>query len=104
MPMRLRTDSQFELKRKVGTVRFFFTSQATEYRRRFASCSKYFVAKVSGATVVYPFDNTLDTISINSTADHEFLRMLAESNFTGREWSIRTDAKHAKSKTYTIAH
>ncbi len=75
---------------------------------------KVFLAKICGVTQVYPFHAGNDTIimgrAINARATQNpmsdpfptSLRMLADSQFTPVEWIVRTNATHAKSKTYTL--
>jgi hypothetical protein len=60
-----------------------------------------FFAKLSGRTQTYPFLAEVDTTAINAVADiGGVLQALVDSGFTGREWVVRADAAHAKSKTY----
>jgi hypothetical protein len=61
---------------------------------------KMFFAELRGNTVAYPFRNDADTLTISPEPYNNTLRELLESNFTPSEWLIRTDAFHAKSKTY----
>jgi len=68
---------------------------------------RYFLAKIYGATSVYPFVPREDVCTIATSANHPALRSLAESGFAAGEWVVREDATHAKSKTYrgaTAAH
>ena len=60
---------------------------------------KYFVAKLGGLTEIYAFAPT-DTLQWNPRPEYPVFQWLRESNLTGREWRIRTDATHARSKTY----
>jgi hypothetical protein len=60
---------------------------------------KYFVAKLGGLTDIYPFAPP-DTLQLNPRSDQPFTQWLRESNLAGREWRIRIDATHARSKTY----
>ena len=59
-----------------------------------------FFARVQGLTQTYPFLDSTDTVTIKPSDDIEILRLLIESEFAGKEWTIREDATHAKSKTY----
>lgn len=60
--------------------------------------NKYFVAKLSGQAKVCPFNET-DKLEFNRDG---FFNLLNEANFVGKEWRTRSDAFHAKSKTYSI--
>jgi hypothetical protein len=58
---------------------------------------KFFV-RLSGEQQIYPFSPS-DQIAIKP--DHEIFQWLIDSNFAATEWRIRSNAEHAKSKTYT---
>lgn len=60
---------------------------------------KRFFARVRGQTLAYPFLPAVDLITIEPAPESGILRSLLDSNFTGREWTVREDATHAKSKT-----
>jgi hypothetical protein len=60
-----------------------------------------FFGKMYGQANVYPFDPGLDTVSIVPTPDAEVFQQLIDSDFDGEEWSIKEDATHARSKTYS---
>jgi hypothetical protein len=61
---------------------------------------KWFFAKVSGHTRVYPFLPVVDQVKVGSGSSHDALRRVIGSGFSGQEWSIREDAWHARSKTF----
>lgn len=61
---------------------------------------RWFRAKVGGPTRAYRFDPSADTLVIRPTAGDRLLRLLADSQFTPVEWRLRTDATHARSRTY----
>jgi hypothetical protein len=58
-----------------------------------------FFARFSGHTVVYPF-STGDHLAIEPTAGGGALQPLADARFHPKEWVVRADATHGKSKTY----
>lgn len=60
---------------------------------------KYFIAKLSGKSKVFPFIET-DRIELQSDVKHTVFDLLINSNFAGKEWRARGRAFHAKSKTY----
>ena len=68
--------------------------------RRKNRLERLFFAKIRGHTTTYQFLDSLDAVTIKLSQDIEILRSLVESQFAGKEWAIRADATHAKSKTY----
>lgn len=58
-----------------------------------------FYARLAGPTEVYAFDPA-DVVAFHPRAEDGALSALAESNFAGQEWRIRTAATHARSRTY----
>jgi hypothetical protein len=48
---------------------------------------------------VYPFSTLEDDVRFTPSPDDRVFEWLAGSSFQGREWMIRGDAWHAKSKT-----
>jgi hypothetical protein len=64
--------------------------------------SKFFVAEIRGNTAIYPFDSTRDTYVVAPIAGISIFHALLASHFAPRQWSIREDAEHRKSKTYGI--
>ena len=61
---------------------------------------KLFFAKIGGLTRVYSFQPSTDLIRLQRAKKHPVIQMLQESNLTGKEWQVRNNASHAKSKTY----
>ncbi len=61
--------------------------------RLFAFCERFL-------TETYPFLDLVDSVTVGATERPAVLRQLRETHFVGREWSVRADAVHAKSKTY----
>jgi hypothetical protein len=59
-----------------------------------------FFARLKGYTRAYPFVPSRDSVTIRASADSEVLQTLRDSHFVAREWIVREDATHAKSKTY----
>jgi hypothetical protein len=64
---------------------------------------RLFFARLRGFTQAYPFLPGRDSVTINPLPDNEVLQALVDSHFVAREWAVRTDATHAKSKTYKRA-
>jgi hypothetical protein len=64
---------------------------------------KVFFAKIRGHIQTYPFLHSKDSLTIRSSSDSEILQALLDSHFVGKEWAVREDAMHAKSKTYKRA-
>jgi hypothetical protein len=61
---------------------------------------KCFFAKLSGPTWSYTFDDVADAIILRPVMQYPVVQWLIESKFAGKEWTIRENATHAKSKTY----
>jgi hypothetical protein len=57
-----------------------------------------FYAKLEGTTHTYAFSDQ-DRVSLTSSPRAPVLKQLINSGFTGREWTVRRSATHAKSKT-----
>jgi hypothetical protein len=70
-------------------------------RRQADHESRFFFARIAGDTQIYPFLPAQDTLMIKPTPANEILQALLDSHFIVKEWLIREDATHAKSKTYT---
>jgi hypothetical protein len=68
-------------------------------RRGATGPGKLFWARLRGQTCAYPF-LPADAVTIQPATAGEALQALRESQFVGREWVVREDATHAKSKTY----
>jgi hypothetical protein len=60
---------------------------------------KYFVAKLGGRTDVHPFLPDADTLQVFARDEYPVFQWLLESNLVAKEWRIRSDAVHARSKT-----
>jgi hypothetical protein len=61
---------------------------------------RLFFARIRGRTLTYPFLNTEDSVSVRPSPGSPILQALMDSRFAGKEWAVRQDATHAKSKTY----
>jgi hypothetical protein len=64
---------------------------------------KWFFARLRGHTQTYPFLHSLDAVTIKPSRGGDVLQALLDSHFAGKEWAVREDATHAKSKTYKRA-
>ena len=62
---------------------------------------KYFVAKITGKTTIYEFDESNDTLIIEKDSGVAELSQIVDSGFKISQWIIRKKANHSKSKTYT---
>ena len=60
---------------------------------------KFFVV-LAGETVQYPFSPATDRFELSPSARHGIFQQLIESNFIANLWSLRSNARHARSKTY----
>ena len=67
--------------------------------RRRGDRGRYFVADLSGETETYAFDRAVDSVSLGASGGTAFA-LLAESGFAASEWSVRVEARHARSRTY----
>lgn len=65
---------------------------------------KVFFAKLGGFARTYSFSQSADTVTVNPSANHPIFRQLIESGFVGKEWGIRENATHARSKTVRTAY
>lgn len=72
-------------------------------RRRKDRQRKLFFARMCGHTRAYPFVDSQDTLTIRPPHGSAVLQALIDSHFAGKEWAVREDATHAKSKTYNRA-
>jgi hypothetical protein len=61
---------------------------------------RYFVAKLAGYTDIYPYSPALDSLKLVLRKEHPVFQWLIESNLVGREWRIRRNAVHARSRTF----
>lgn len=64
------------------------------------SSGKLFWARLQGLTRTYPFLPGTDTVTIKPAPGNPLCQALESSSFLGKEWIVREDASHAKSKTY----
>ncbi|MDB5288873.1 MAG: hypothetical protein JWL69_114 [Phycisphaerales bacterium] len=64
---------------------------------------RLFYARISGYTRTYPFDSSADSLTIVPSERSLGLQALIDSRFAAREWAVREDATHCKSKTYKAA-
>lgn len=60
---------------------------------------KVFMAKISGPTRTWAFDAARDKVELRAAPGREIFQNLIDSGFAGREWAVRGDARHVKSKT-----
>jgi hypothetical protein len=72
-------------------------------RRRGTSLGgrKLFFAKIRGDTRTHTFNPVADRMRLSSLRGHDVIQDLIDSRFDIKEWSVRGDATHQKSKTYT---
>lgn len=61
---------------------------------------KYFVAKLGGRTDIYPYSPKNDTLQISARNGQPVFQWLLESKLVGKEWRVRSNAVHARSKSY----
>jgi hypothetical protein len=61
---------------------------------------KFYIAKITGDTQVYSFLPIEDTLLLSPSRSSDVIQSLIDSGFTCKEWAVREDAMHAKSKTY----
>lgn len=66
-----------------------------------ARSEKYFIGKLSGKSKICPFIET-DRIEMQNDPNDIVFDSLTASGFTGKEWRMRNQAFHAKSKTYCV--
>ncbi len=59
-----------------------------------------FFAILAGEAKIYPFSPETDRFEIKSSTRHPIFQQLIDSNFAGSVWSLRSNSRHAKSKTY----
>lgn len=63
----------------------------------------YFVAEIRGATAKIPFDPAQDEVTLGLADSHPIAEHLHASCFQGREWFVRRQAFHGKSRTRVLA-
>jgi hypothetical protein len=71
-----------------------------ERRRGKGRQGNRFFARLRGDSRAYPFLPSRDSVAISPLPDSEILQALRDSHFVAKEWVLREDATHAKSKTY----
>lgn len=69
-------------------------------RRMGPNEGKWFLAKIGGHTLSYPFDPARDLATVFAVPTQPVVQWLNESRFSPQEWVVREAAHHAKSKTY----
>ena len=68
-----------------------------------SSEGRMFFTRVSGMTQTYAVQANRDTITIRPSPQSEVFQALLDSHFVAKEWILREDAIHAKSKTNSRA-
>jgi hypothetical protein len=69
--------------------------------RRGKGCQgNLFFARIRGHTQTYSFLPAQDSVTLRPAPDIEVLQAFLDSHFVAKEWAVREDATHAKSKTY----
>ncbi|MDB5173273.1 MAG: hypothetical protein JWN51_2046 [Phycisphaerales bacterium] len=71
--------------------------------RRIGRDSRFFFARIAGYTRTFPFDPSTDVLTFAPSERCHAFRALADSRFVAKEWTVREDAVHCKSKTYRSA-
>ena len=74
-----------------------------ENRRGKGRQGNLFFARLRGYTLTYQCNPSKDSVTIRPSPDSENLQALVASHFVAKEWAVREDATHAKSKTYKRA-
>jgi hypothetical protein len=62
-----------------------------------------FFARLRGQTRAYPFLPSRDAVTIQPPPEGGALQALVDSHFAGKEWAVRENAEHVRSKTYKRA-
>jgi hypothetical protein len=71
-------------------------------RRSKGNVGDVFYARISGDTLTFPFQCGADSLTVTpAEGAGGILRELLDSGFAAKQWMVRWDASHAKSKTYT---
>jgi len=70
--------------------------------RNGGSGTKVFFARLRGETRFSPFDPEADAVTIQPSPTHTIFDELLRSGFTPREWIVRPNATHGKSKTFPL--
>jgi hypothetical protein len=77
-----------------GTI--YLPHRGAAKRQRF----EVFFARLCGATEIAPFENARDSVRFTVSKRNPIIQSLIDSRFTGIEWRVRSNATHARSKTY----
>ncbi len=59
-----------------------------------------FFAVLAGEADIYPFSPETDWFEIKPSTRHQIFQQLVDSDFAGSVWSLRSNSRHARSKTY----
>lgn len=62
---------------------------------------KYFMAQLTGNAQAYAFAAGTDVLELNPAEPNDIFAELRDSGFAAREWRVRLDGTHAKSRTMT---
>ena len=62
--------------------------------------SSFFFGRMKGETQTRPFNTAEDTMKIPANGRDRVFRMVLESGFTPKTWTVRADAVHGKSRTF----
>jgi hypothetical protein len=104
VPVKVRLEDRagliFNLQMKTNTVPATTRDEMWQGKIYLPQAEKYFVAKLGGRTEVYPFLPEADTLQIFARDAYQVFQWLLESNLVGKEWRIRNDAVHARSKSF----
>lgn len=63
---------------------------------------KFFVAKLAGQTEIYPVSLATNSFQITARQEHPVFQWLLDSHFAAKEWRIRQNATHARSKSFLV--
>jgi hypothetical protein len=69
-------------------------------RRREKDQGRLFFGRIRGHTQTYPFLPSRDAMLMRPSPGSEVLLALLDSHFVGKQWAVRQDATHTRSKTY----
>ena len=59
-----------------------------------------FFAVLAGEADIYPFSSETDRLELKPSARHQIFQQLIDSDFAGSVWCLRSNSRHARSKTY----
>jgi hypothetical protein len=68
--------------------------------RQKQSRGNFFFAKLGGHTEVIPFTEMGDVLDLSPLKSHPVAQWLMDCRLQGKEWRVRRNATHARSKTY----